>query len=427
LAVTSVLPAWFRQRRYLHFDEPLSFPKAQALVTDPASVAAHAFWPLLRFNVQTSKIKYDKSSDQLISTLKDRPISYAAHSDSQIFSYYCEMLSVLYEAEIEARGLSDAVLAFRSLGKNNIDFAKNAFDEIRSRGNCVAIALDITKFFDTIDHAQLKARWKAVLGRPDLPADHYAVFRALTRYAVAERDEVFKALGISLNNPRTGRRKLCEPFEFREKVRQQGYVKKNPDPFGIPQGTAISAMLSNLYMLNFDIAAQTFAKSYGGCYMRYCDDMLFVMPKGMTVDVESFVDVQIKSLKLEINSAKTDRCEFTISNGVLGTKKPLQYLGFLFDGQRVVIRSAAFAKFSNRMKRGVSLAKQTMFSRNKLRQLSGVGARELYLKTVYARYSHLGKRNFLRYGYKASRVMQSPAIRRQLRPLWGRLRDAIEK
>lgn len=425
--MTSVLPTWFRQRRYLHFDEPLSFAKAQTLVTNPALVAAHAFWPLLRFTVQTSKIKYDKSSDQLISSSKDRPISYAAHSDSQIFSYYCEMLSARYETEIEKRGLYESVLAFRSLGKNNIDFAKKAFDEIRSRGNCVAIALDITKFFDTIDHSQLKVRWKELLGKSELPADHYAVFRALTRYALVERDEVFKTLGVSLNNPRTGRRRLCEPLEFRTTVRQLGLIKKNPDVFGIPQGTAISAMLSNLYMLTFDMAAQAFAKDHGGCYMRYCDDMLFIMPQGMATAIETFVEVQIKLLKLEINPTKTDRCEFTISNGVVSTKKPLQYLGFLFDGQRVVIRSAAFAKFSNRMKRGVSLAKQTMFSRNKIRRQKGVDERDLYLKTVYARYSHLGKRNFLRYAYKASRVMQSPAIRRQLRPLWGRLKQTIEK
>jgi hypothetical protein len=261
----------------------------------------------------------------------------------------------------------------------------------------------------------------------ELPADHFAVFRALTRYATVERDEVFAALGISLKNPRAGRRRLCDPADFRTLVRAANLVKRNTDTFGIPQGTAISAMLSNLYMLEFDIAAQAFAAASSGRYMRYCDDMLFIMPKGMTAAIESFADVQTKLMKLEINPAKTDRCEFTTSGGTLTSKKPLQYLGFLFDGQRVIIRSAAFAKFSNRMKRGVSLAKQTMRSRNKLRTRLGVGERDLFLKTVYSRYSHLGKRNFLRYGYKASKTMNSPAIRRQLRPLWGRLKKAIEK
>lgn len=423
----AVIPAWFRQRRYLHFDEPLSFQKAQALVSEPGAVARHPFWPLLRFSVQTSKIKYNKVTNKLESCSKDRPISYAAHSDSQIFSYYCELLSARYEALIDNLGLGESVLAFRALGKNNIHFAKNAFDEIRSRGECIAVALDVTKFFDTLDHVQLKMRWKSLLGVDKLPADHFAVFRALTHFSCVERDAAFAALGISLNNPRLDRRRLCEPKEFRSSIRAAGLVVRNVNPFGIPQGTAISAMLSNLYMLDFDIAALAFAKKHGGRYMRYCDDMLFIMPKGMTENIESFADAQIKLMKLEINPAKTDRCDFSIVAGQQTASKPLQYLGFLYDGQRVIIRSAAFAKFSNRMKRGVSLAKQTMHSHNKIRALTGVGQKALYLKSLYARYSHLGKRNFPRYGYSAADIFKSPAIRRQLRPLWKRLKLTIEK
>lgn len=422
-----VPPKWFRQRRYIHFDEPLSLTKAEALVSNPTTVAAHAFWPLLRFTVTTSKIKYDKASGQLKQSSKDRPISYAAHSDSLVFSYYCGLLTERYEAEIKERGLSDAVLAFRSLGKSNIEFAKDAFDEIRSRGDCVAVALDVTKFFDTIDHAILKERWKTLLGVRELPIDHFAVFRALTRYSTVEQNVVFEALGISIHNPRAHRRRLCAPDEFRSLIRGGRLIKRNPDAFGIPQGTAISALLSNLYMLEFDSTAHAFAAENGGRYMRYCDDMLFILPPGMAVAIESFANTQIKRLKIEINPAKTDRCEFRMSTGIIACKNPLQYLGFLFDGQRVIIRSAAFAKFSNRMKRGVSLAKQTMRSRNKARVRLGAEEQELYLKKVYARYSHLGRRNFLRYGYKASDVMNSSAIRRQLRPLWGRLKQAIER
>lgn len=423
----SVPPAWFRQRRYLHFDEPLSLLKAQSLVTDPVAVASHAFWPLLRFTVHMSKIKQDKTTGKLTNNLKIRPISYAAHSDSQIFSYYCELLTKKYEDELKRRGLGEVVLAFRSLGKSNIDFAKDAFDEIRFRGDCVAVALDITQFFDKINHAQLKLSWKSLLGVRCLAEDHFAIFRALTSYATVERDAVFTKLGISVHNPRVGRRRLCTPEEFRTIVRPAGLVVRNPNPYGIPQGTAISALLSNIYMLDFDSAAEAFAVSNGGRYMRYCDDMLFVMPPGMTTAIESFVDTQIKPLGLDINPAKTDRCAFFTSTGVLAANKPLQYLGFLFDGQRVIIRSAAFAKFSSRMRRGVSLAKQTMRSRNKVRVGYGGEEQDLYLKKVYSRYSHLGKRNFLRYGYKAAAVMNSPSIRRQLRPLWGRLMQTIKK
>lgn len=422
-----VYPDWFRQRRYLHFDEPLGFLKAHALVIDPLAVSRHSFWPLLRFKVETIKIKQDKATGSLISNQKDRDISYAAHGDSQILSYYCQLLSALYEEEIAARGLDRAVLAFRSLRKSNIDFAKDAFDEIRLQGDCSVVALDVTKFFDTIDHSQLKQRWKSLLHVSELPPDHFAVFRTLTRHAVVDRNAVFKEFGISLHNPRAGRQRICTAEEFRNRVRGNNLVLTNPNRFGIPQGTAVSAMLSNLYMIDFDSAAHAFAENHGGRYMRYCDDMLFVMPPGLTAQVEAFADSEIKSLGLAINPKKTDRCNFKVLAGGQMSDKPLQYLGFLFDGQKIIIRSAAFAKFSNRMKRGVGLAKKTMRSCNRVRGRLGAVEQNLYLKKLYSRYSHLGKRNFLRYGYRAAETMNSSAIKRQLRPLWGRLQKTIAK
>ena len=421
-------PTWFRQRRYLHFDEPLSLQKATALVMDPNAVATHSFWPLIRFRIHTEKIKQDKSTGKLDWHPKDREISYAAHGDSLIFGFYAEVLGKLYEAQLGQQGLGDCVLAFRSLGKNNIDFAKAAFDEISARGDCVAVALDVTKFFDTIDHAQLKQRWMRLLVTSGLPRDHYAVFKALTKFSFVDRDESFASLGVSVHTPRGGgKHRLCSPNDFKLRVREPGLVKVNQHRHGIPQGTAISALLSNLYMLDFDAAAHSFAKSYGGRYMRYCDDILFIMPTDLAAVTEGFCVAEIDKLKLAVNPAKTDTCHFIKTATGQICKQPLQYLGFLFDGQQTLIRSAAFAKFSNRMKRGVSLAKQTMRSRNKARLAKGADEHSLYQRKILARYSHLGKRNFLRYGYTAARLMNSKAIRRQLRPLWGRLQKAIEK
>lgn len=422
------LPSWFRQRRYIHFDEALSLKKAEKLVSNPVAVARHPFWPLIKFTVNTPKLKRDKTTGVLIKKPKLREIAYAAHGDSQIFSYYCADLSSKYEAEIESRDLTAVVLAFRSLKKSNIEFARDAFDEIRARGDCCAVALDITGFFDNLDHSQLKSRWKALLDVKELPPDHFAVFRALTKYASVDRDIVFETLGISVHNPRSERRRICTPEEFNTTVRGTGLVHVNLHKSGIPQGTAISAMLSNLYMLDFDTAAQRFALENGGRYMRYCDDILFIMPPGMSGHSAAFADAEIKKLKLEINPMKTAVSEFRRSAGssTQTCSAPLQYLGFLFDGHQVIIRSAAFAKFSNRMKRGVSLAKQTMRSRNKTRAQTGAEEHDLYKKQIFSRYSHLGGRNFLRYGYRAAKAMNSPAIKRQLRPLWKRLTKAIE-
>jgi hypothetical protein len=184
----------------------MGFEKARVLVQDPKAVSKHAFWPLISYQIETSKIKEDATTGKLVSHPKVRPIAYAAHSDSHIFSYYCQNIGVAYEAALECLGIADVVLAFRPLGKNNIHFAKQAFDEIRLLGDCVAVAFDISGFFDNLDHALLKNRWREVLGVTELPSDHYAVFKALTKSAVVSRDELFKATGVSMSNPRSGGR-----------------------------------------------------------------------------------------------------------------------------------------------------------------------------------------------------------------------------
>jgi RNA-directed DNA polymerase len=427
---TEKTPDWFRKRRYIHFDEPLAFAKIENLVKNPKAVAAHAFWPLLKFTIETSKIKRDKNTGRLERKTKEREISFAAHVDSHIFGYYCKQLNDLYEEEISNLKLEGVVLAFRSLGKSNIDFAKDAFDEIHTRGDCCAVAFDVTKFFDSIDHNQLKERWKKLLDVKELSLDHFAVFRALTKHASVDRDRVFKSLGISVNNPRSNNRKrICTPLDFRTKVRGQKLVIVNDEKFGIPQGTAISAMLSNLYMIDFDAAAEAFVKNNSGRYMRYCDDILFIMPNGMETKTKEFVKIEIEKLNLQINFDKTECSNFAsdIEKSVQNCDRPLQYLGFLFDGQRKIIRSAAFAKFSSRMNQGVNLAKKTMVSRNSIRSKNGSLEQYLYRKKILSRYSHLGQKNFLRYGYRAAKIMESSAIKRQLRPLWGRLMKAIDQ
>ena len=107
--------------------------------------------------------------------------------------------------------------------------------------------------------------------------------------------------------------------------------------------------------------------------------------------------------------------------------RTLQYLGFIFDGERILIRSATLAKFSGRMNQGVRLAKATAKSRNAARMERGLSPKVLYKRKLYERYSHLGQRNFVRYGIRAADIMKSDAIRRQLRPLWTRLKSAIER
>jgi RNA-directed DNA polymerase len=119
-------------------------------------------------------------------------------------------------------------------------------------------------------------------------------------------------------------------------------------------------------MLDFDAKMKVTLEEQGGYYFRYCDDMLFITKTELRDSVEKFALNEIQQLTLEINTKKTEIRDFYRYGGQLRCKdkKSLQYLGFTYDGERKLIRSAALAKFSNRMKAGVRLAKKTVSRKN---------------------------------------------------------------
>ena len=171
----------FKSRRYLHFDEPIGEDASRALATNPDRVKSWAFMPMLKCILVTTKVKWNKAG-KLEFKDKPRPICYSCHKDATIYAYYGSLLSQAYEKLLASRGLSAVVTAFRpDSGKCNIDFAKDAFDWIRANGECTALAFDIKSFFDTLDHRVLKRQWVAVIGKPNLPDDHYAIFKSLTK------------------------------------------------------------------------------------------------------------------------------------------------------------------------------------------------------------------------------------------------------
>ncbi|MGL5526824.1 MAG: antiviral reverse transcriptase Drt2 [Plesiomonas shigelloides] len=411
---------WFRSRGYLHFDSPVKLRKACQIVKSPLNVAQHAFFPLIKYNIQSLKISIDKDGN-VQKKIKTRPISYASHIDSHIYSYYAGLLSDLYEKALSESQLEESVLAFRSLGKSNIDFANIAFEKIKAHGDCTAIAMDISGFFDNLDHEILKSMWCKLLQEQSLPNDHFNIYRSLTKSSVVNRDLLYTALKISRNNPKAAGLRLCNIKTFREKVRGLGLIETNSTGRGIPQGTSISALLSNIYMLDFDKKIKDIVTSISGEYYRYCDDMLFIIDSDKTRELISLVTKSISELKIEINNKKTEIRTFHTCRGVQKCDKPLQYLGFIFDGERKLLRSAALARFSGRMKAGVRLAKKTHQKANLIEEENGVAKTPLFKKKIYERYSHLSKRNFITYGHKAANIMGSNAIKKQLKPLWGRL------
>lgn len=416
---------WFKRRGYIHFDSPISFKTAQKLVKNKKGIAKHSFFPFISYEIESIKV-YKDSSDKIQEKEKKRPIAYASHVDSHIYAYYALQLEKLYEAALKTKFLNDNVLAFRSLGKSNIQFANHAFEDIKSRKICSAVALDIKGFFDNLDHHTLKSAWKNLLNDNELPKDHYNIFKSLTKFSQVDKISLYETLNIPLSNPKKGRYKLCDIKDFRKLVRGRKLIRTNFEKKGIPQGSPISALLSNIYMLDFDIWAKEVIEEKGGSYYRYCDDILFITHPEFKNEIENAAQHKIHELKLELNTNKTEVRDFWMINNIQTCSHSLQYLGFTFDGQRKLIRSAALARFSNRMKRGVKLAKATCKKTNKIRNRKNIEEKNLYKRKLYERYSHLGKRNFVTYGHRAANEMKSDAIRRQLKPLWNRLQKEME-
>jgi len=421
-------PKWYRSRGYLHFDQPINQEKATLLVTSPSRVAKHPFFPLISYVVLSKKISKDQSTGTLNVVTKDRPIAYSAHKDSHIYAYYSQILSEKYEKELIKSNLQDSILAFRALGKSNIDFAYEAFCRIKKLGECSAVALDFSKFFDTLDHDLLKKSWVNLLGKQKLPTDHFNVYKSLTKYSKVDKTTLYKALSISINNPKNGRSRVCNASEFRSMVRGKGLIETNKSRYGIPQGSPISALLSNIYMLEFDKEMKRFVDIYNGYYYRYCDDMLFIVPTELRDTVAGFAVKHVKALKVSINPKKTELRSFKKVGDTLISEQMLQYLGFMFDGENIYIRSSSLARYSEKMKRGISLAKQTMRKYNDIRAEKGATEKELFKKKLYSRYTHLGAKNFITYGLRAAKKMDnSKTIRRQLKPLWQRFHEEINR
>jgi hypothetical protein len=431
----------------MHFDAQPSISVAESIATDPNQVASHAFYPFLGFTITTPKVKRD--GRQFVKKDKKRPIKLAAHLDAAIYGHYARLISSCYEAEVMKAGIGSSVTAFRSShGKNNIHFAHEVFSFIDNNRPCVVIGLDVEKFFDRLDHCTLKQRWGECIGETRLPSDHFNVFKSLTDFTWVDRNRAYRAVGISPHNPRPAsrrRHRLCSAKQFRENIRAAGLVWKNPEIHshrGIPQGAPISALLSNVYMLEFDKVMNMNVNQAGGLYRRYCDDIIAIVPVACAERIESLAMTTIDRLRLNINPDKTVRASFPVGCGSCADDgKAIQYLGFDYNGSKRLIRAGSLGRYYGKMRKGVSLAKQTQRKYNGKETKEGRPLSILKTRKLYIRYSYLIKRrfssiksggtrqneNFITYAHRAALIMNAPEIKHQVRGHLRKLRAEVRK
>jgi RNA-directed DNA polymerase len=296
-------------KTYDHFDHRFAYAdrkaELKAILSGPVGVKEHAFLPLIKLEIATPRFRYLDSKGVKGLETKVRPISYASHLDTYLYSFYAFALGKRYEQYIHDHGFDACVLAYRSdlVGRCNIQFARDVFTYIREKGPCIAIALDIKGYFDHIDHRLLKEKWAEVLGVNELPPDQYNVYKSLTKYTYVKRNSFLRHYGIQLQKDpwkscfldRMGNGSYHEKFD---RLREAKLLVQNtahellPDGrkrfYGIPQGLSISALLSNIYLIDYDREMQELAEREGLLYRRYCDDILIVCERRDTQNGNSW-------------------------------------------------------------------------------------------------------------------------------------------
>lgn len=473
----------YLKKGYTHFDNRFWFPERKdelkrILKNGLKQFNTHhkkyewwAFSPFLKVLLKTPRYKYQKAEGHYDLETKIRPICFASHIDGLIFGFYAHALTEKYETYIKKEGFNECPLAYRSNldGKCNIQFAKEVFDVIKQKGDCTAIALDIKGYFDHIDHSILKEKWSQVIGNK-LPPDQYKLYKALTEYSYVSKNSILKKYNIDLNRLKKENNQpntLLElipgnkDFEKFKKLRDDRLIVTNNKPdkktgrkIGIPQGSGMSALLSNIYLIDFDKDLNEKAKNEGFFYRRYCDDILIVCNSDEAISLQKEVIKKIANeYYLEIQEQKVELTEFRqnskgqirafnkkkqIINGQHSTDsnnekfyyKSLQYLGFEYNGQDIYIRSSSlsryFRKMTGRIVKTVLMAYSNNGKDNKV-----------WKKQIFERYSHLGHRNFLTYALNASKEfyqnsnlenkqgMNSAAIKRQLSRHFSILKDTL--
>lgn len=438
-----------------------------------------------------------------ISDKKERHIYFPSHLDSIIYSYYSNLLTTAYENYLEDKPYGSVAVAYRKIpiekgksgNKSNIEFAFEAFEFIENNKHrkLSVIIADVTSFFDNLDHRILHKQWKRVLKEDNLPDDHYTIYKNLVDNKYVNENELFKRFQHKLiierfkpNDPtkkELKRKKInniynlrhenvvafCNKDEFFEEATDlirvdKPYEKtlrkslKKIEKKGIPQGTPISATLANIYMLDFDerVYTETMSASKNAFYQRYSDDLIIVCDQKdenyfaelirKEIEVEANLEIQTKKTNIYRYELNED-LEFKggiVKNGDVNANKQIEYLGFMYNGSKIRVKSAGFSKYYRTMKR--SFKRGAHFAKS-----AHIPSDALFETRLYKRFTHLGSKrrlkwlpdddsptgyspskyydwgNFISYLNKSNQVMKEinndDTIAKQYRKIWNKFHE----
>ena len=362
-------------KNYLHIDFPLSKKEARLFyneLLDAKNILSHRFLPLIQF-----KIRFKKYPSNHKPVLKEREISLVSHHDSGIYSFLSSVINEKYNRYSKIHGISESSVAYRTINHlSNITVAKEVFDFIDMQSEVFVMKGDFKGFFDNLDHTILTKHIFEVLELHKDTLDYNVwlkIINNIENFRKIDRDiftQTFENENLHIQN----RHNVSAYFSSRKDFGR--FIKKHKDLIttnkknGIPQGTGISGILANVYMVEFDEIIEKYSSKYQGIYRRYSDDFIIVLPKKLLnyetfkIFVDYVINLSHNIVNLTIEENKTKM--FSVSKGNVFDIKSnkntsLDYLGFILQQNTIAIRPKSIYKFYYRGRRAIKYS--TMASR----------------------------------------------------------------
>lgn len=243
---------------------------------------------LIKKKVMKGKYKFTPYAEVQMTKGRGKPprlLAIPTRRDQLVLSCLKEFLHANFEKAVNKR-LPNSYIFDLNKSISGID-AKDKYSFIKT---------DITGFYDNIDREKLM---NIVRRKVKCPEALKLIYRAITN-----------------------------PIVPRNSKRKQRYHYYSPK--GIPQGLAISNILANIYMIDFD------KKEYSFCfkYMRYVDDILVLCPSHLVKDILENLNFEVAKLGLELKDEKTEV-------GIIG-KDSFDFLGYsLLKNSQISVKESS--------------------------------------------------------------------------------------
>lgn len=369
--------SYLKYKNYAHFDKRMSVSRAKRLLKDNKVIKDHGFFPFVHYTIISKRIEKFDNKIHYNKEPKKREIYYCAHFDRYIYQHYAYKIGLLYNKYVFENEIDNCVGAYRiNKGKCNIDFSYEMFTFVKNNPNCFVIIGDFSSFFDNLNHQNLKNRLEIVLGSK-MDDNLYKTFLSLTNFKYVNVDDLYDYYSFR-NNKRSEKyymrklKQLMDVSEFRSFIKMKNsktnlsYLKYNEKDYGIVQGSPMSGLLANIYMIDFDKQMNEFVRNQNGKYLRYSDDFMIVIPFNDNIDLNNvYKKVQEyvgKAGKIELQKKKTNVYQYsdekvTCLNKNLfntdNTANVISFLGFSFDGVNISLRQKTLSKYSYKLNRKI--------------------------------------------------------------------------